>query len=89
MNKTELKEKIIKLGFIPFDSEMTDEIIYRKNAVGIAFEKGNYKTFKIFTKKDYHSLVKIQFKNVETIFINREKTHVILRLWAIDYQFKL
>lgn len=64
-----------------------EEVIFRKGAVTIVINKKNHVTFKILSKKDSRSLLSIYFKNVEDIFMSQDKKYIILRLWAIDYQF--
>lgn len=88
MKKTDFVNQLKSQKWTVSENVMDDEeLIFRKGAVAIVINKKNHVTFKILSKKDSRSLVSIQFKNVEDIFMSQNKKYIILRLWAIDYQF--
>lgn len=88
MKKTDFVNQLKSQKWTVSDNGMDDEdLIFRKGSVRIVINKKNHVTFKILSKKDSRSLVSIQFKKVEDIFMSQDKKYIILRLWAIDYQF--
>lgn len=88
MKKTDFVNQLKSQKWTVSENVMDDEeLIFRKGSVAIVINKKNHVTFKILSKKDSRSLVSIHFKNVEDIFMSQNKKYIILRLWAIDYQF--